>query len=720
VTTHRSLSVCIASVVCWTSGLCFTASAHAAPLLTAVFPLSCEPGKTVTVSLAGKQLENAKTLVFSIPEVTAALDDAGKLVVSVAAGTPPQDCDVWCVAAGELSNPRRFVVSTLASVAEASKNDSFDTAQTIPFPGAVDGRLEAVAKLDWFQFEAKEGQTITLSCRSRSLDGSAQPAITLFSPAGREIAHSTGRRLEPLLSRRLSETGTYRIRVSDSAYRTAADSVYRLELLAGPQIISAWPDLIQRSASPKPTLSLFGHDLPGDSEPSFRVAGSQSLVQKLVRDVPLPADSLRPAWQSGTESFETSIPLSVDSAVYAVSGSPRIRFTDQEVAYEDEDATKSLAEFQQLPLPTLLNGRFNTRNDVDWYAFDAKKGETFRIDVYGDRRGHLLDLDAVIMDAAGKTLVTFPDTPTPKDLPSVLTQASLDVAGTWTAPADGTFHLVLRDLYGSTLFGVDRTYVLSLRRAQPSFDLVITPPDEKTPTGYSIPQNGRTAMRVSLLRRDGFAAAVRLRLSEANRKAGLKLDETWIGPGESSALAILSNSPGFETASPIRFLELEAVTETEPAVVQRARAITLLRAGATTGRFMNRSPVAVSRELPLAVALSISESEIKPGGKLTLTLKHTLTAGSLKADAKVEFPTLPSSMKAPAAAIKAAAEETNVAIVVPGKLPMGHYSLAATVSATVASTVDDKPMETALRVWSNSVSFQVIPKSKPDAKASGK
>jgi hypothetical protein len=710
-TTHRSLSVCLASIFCWTSGLYFSASAHAAPLLEAIFPLSCEPGKTVTVSLTGKQLENPQTLVFSIPEVTAALDDVGKLVVSVAAGTPPQDCDVWCVAAGELSNSRRFIVSTLASVAEAGKNDSIDSAQTIPFPGAVDGRLEAVAKLDWFQFEAKVGQSLTLSCRSPSLDGSAQPAITLISPAGREIAHSTGRRLEPVLSRKLSETGTYQIRVSDRAYRKAADSVYRLELLAGPQIIAAWPDLIQRSVSSKPNLSLYGHGLTGDSEESFRVAGSRSLLQMLVRDVPLPTDSLRPAWQSATESFETFIPVKVDSAVDAVSGSPRIRFTDEEVEYENENATESSTESQQLPLPALLNGRFNSRNDVDWYDFEAMKGETFRVDVYGDRLGHLMDVDAAIMDATGKTLVTFPDTPAPKNLPAVLTQASLDVAGTWKAPADGTFHLVLRDLYGSTLFGVDRTYVLSLRRSQPSFDLVITPPDEKTPTGYSIPQNGRTAVRVSLLRRDGFAAAVRLRLSEANQKAGLKLDETWIGPGESSVLAILTSSTDFEAASPIRYLELEGVTEAEPPIAKPARVIALLRAGATTGRFMNRLPVAVSPELPVTVALSLSESEIKPGSKLTLILKHTLTAGPLKIDAKIEFPALPTGMKAPAAAIKAAAEETSVEIVVPDKLAAGHYSLSAAVSATVTTTVDDKPVETAFRVWSNAVSFQVIPKS---------
>lgn len=728
-TNHLTHTAWRVRVLLWTSSICFATSANAAPFLQAIFPLSCEPGKTVTVSLAGKQLEKANALVFSIPEVTAARDDAGRLMVSVAAGTPPQDCDVWCVADGELSNPRRFVVSTLLRVAETGKNHSTDTALAIPFPGAVDGRLEAAARLDWFQFEATGGQSVTLSCRSRSLDGSTQPVVVLFSPTGREIAHSTGRQQEPLLSRKLAETGTYQVRVSDRAYRTATDSFYRLELLAGPQIIAAWPDLIQRMAAPKPSLSLYGHELPNDSERSFRIAGSRSHLQRLVRDVPLPVDSLRPAWQTTTEPFSTFIPLRLAASVNAVAGSPRVRLVDQVVTSEDESATRPSTGLQPLPLPALLNGRFNIRNDVDRYAFHAKKGDTFHIDIYGARLGHLMDLDAVIMDETGKTLVTFPDAPAAKNLPAILTQPSLDVAGTWKAPSDGTFHLVLRDLYGSTLFGVDRTYVLSLRRTQPSFTVVITPPDAKTPMGYSIPKNGRTALRVSLLRRDEFNDAVRLRLSQSNQKAGLTLDETWIGPGESSTLAMLSVGPGFDIASPVNFLEFEAATESDDPLVKQARAISLLRTATAEGRFMNRLPVSISTELPMTVALSLANPQVKAGGTLTLTLRHTLKAGSLKAAAKIEFPTLPTGTKPPTAELQSTAESTSIGIVIPDKLSPGKYSLAALVAATVVSDpVEPQPVakaktappEQTLRVWSNSVSFRVIPKAKSDSAAPGK
>lgn len=724
-TAHHSRSIQRFTALLCASCLSFSASANAAPLLEALFPFSCEPGKKIPVSLTGKQIENATALIFSIPEVTASLDDKGKLVVAVATGTPPQDCDVWCIVDGEVSNPRRFVISSATNVAEPGKNDSFASAQTIPFPGAVDGRLEAAAKFDWFQFEATEEQSVTLSCRSQSLDGSAQPVVTLFSPGGQEIAHSTGRRREPLLHYKLNSSGTYRVRVSDRAYRSAPDSFYRLELFADTPTVAAWPDLLQHKSSSKHNLSFYQHTATHDEKSSFRMANSPTFVKKLSVETAYPTAEWSPAWQSAIEAFETFVPAHPHSSVNAMPGTPRIRFTDHQVGFEKEDTTESATNSQPLDVPSLINGRFNSLNDADWYSFEAKKGESFAIDVYGDRLGHLMDIDVVVMDATGKTLVTFPDMPVGKNLPPVVTPVSLDVSATWKAPVDGTFQLVLRDLYGSTLYGVDRTYALSLRPLRPSYDVVITPPDDKTPMGYSIPQSGRTGLRVSLLRRDGFAGAVRLNLSKANENTSLTLDETWIGPGQSSAVAILTNDSKHDAVSPVRFLKLEATTETAPSPIKHARAITLLRAGATQGRFMHRLPVSVSQELPLHVDLSIVAPEVQPGGKLALSLTHKLNTGKLKADAKIEFPILPTGMKAPSLALKVGANNTSIELQIPDKLPPGRYSLAAIVKATVVSEpVEAKtksvPKEQTLQVWSNSVSFRVIPKAKPDSAAPGK
>jgi hypothetical protein len=682
-------------------------SASAAPLLESVFPLSCQIGKQVTVTLAGKELAATDALVFSIPDVTAKRADSGRFIVSVAAEANSQDCDVWCVVDGQLSNPRRFVVTAQPSIDETGKNDDRNSAQTMPFPGAVDGRLESAAKLDWFQFEAKAGQTISLSCRSRTLDGSTKPSIALFDPAGREIGHSTGRRREPLLHRKLTGTGTYLIRVVDSAYRSTSGSFYRLELFSEPVIVAAWPDLVQRKGSTE--LEFYTFERADAPASLFQLAGSRTLLDVAAEKRVLNQNSMRPFWHSTNEEFETQ---NVTPADWPSLGAARVRLTDREVSYEDENATESTAKSQRLPVPVLLNGRFNKRGDVDWFSFEAKKDEALRVDIYGDRLGHQMDVDAAIMDASGKTLITFPDATAPKNLPPVLTQTSLDVSGIWKAPADGEFFLVVRDLYGSSLFGVNRSYVVSLRRSQPSFRLVVTPPDEKAPAGYSIPRNGRTAIRLSLVRRDGFNDAVRIGLSDSSLKAGLTLGETWIGRGESSGVAILSNADNSKSESAVRFLELTGGTETDelPVMVQ-ARAVTLLRAGSTEGRVMERLPVSVSSKLPLDVTLAVA-GEVVAGEKLNVELKTVLSAGKLKSDMAVEFSGLPTGTKAPATALKLGTQAVPIQISVPAKTLPGRYSVAVAVKATVVSEPiekEAKAKEQQIVVWSNAVSFDVKP-----------
>ena len=268
--------------------------------------------------------------------------------------------------------------------------------------------------------------------------------------------------------------------------------------------------------------------------------------------------------------------------------------------------------------------------------------------------------------------------------------------------------LVVRDHYGSALFGADRTYALSLRKAEPSFDLVVLPPNTKTPAGYSIPRGGRTAVRVALIRRDGFKGAVRVTLADSSRKQGLQLDETWIGSGELSALAIVSNSAK-ENSQLARFLNLEAGTDADEPVVRKANSLTLLRSGAQDSRFIDRLPVGISRSLPASIALSTEKAKVSPGESLVLKVVPKFRGVSLKADAKIDFPSLPAGMKAPATSLMPGKGEATVTIPVPEKLPPGRYTIATQVAATVVQDSNSKK-EDSISVWSNGLTFQVVSK----------
>jgi len=683
------------------SALCGVA--HAAPLLESVFPLSCQTGSQVTVKLNGKGLEDVDALVFSIPGLTAKRDADGAFVVSAGRDVEPQDCDIWCLAGGELSDPRRFVISRQPSIAELAGNDTSAMAQRVPFPGAVDGRLEATGSLDWFQFDADAGQLLTINCRSRSLDGSAVPVVAVFDPNGREIAHSSGRRREPLLHFAVPRTSTYRVRVSDRAYRSAADSFYRLELRAGPRIAAVWPDL---AGSKRPAeFKWYGFGLKGNVKSDVPLVGVRYAVTTHQSGIDEKRESHKSAWREHFEVFPTATPRPESG----VAGQARIHLADGDVLIEDESKTESAEKSQLLTVPVLLNGRFDRRNDLDWFAFDAKKDETFRIDVYGERFGQAMDPDATILDSTGKSLISFPDAAAPKDRPAELARPSLDVSGTWKAPADGRFFLVVRDHYGSALFGADRTYALSLRKAKPSFDLVVLPPNAKTPAGYSIPRSGRMAVRVALIRHGGFKEAVRVTLAESSRKEGLQLDETWIGPGELSALAVVSSSTKENDSQLSAFLNLEARTDADEPAVRKAAAISLLRGSAPDSRFIDRLPVGISRPLRASISLSAEKAEVSPGESLMLKVIPEFRGVSLKADARIDFPSLPTAMKVPATSLEPGKGEATVTIPVPQKLPPGRYTIAAQVAATVVGESDSKK-EDSIAAWSNGLTFQVVPK----------
>lgn len=737
---EESLTATAATRVCsrLTAGLVclasfFPAADISAEQLDSLFPFSCQVGQQVTVKLQGEAAENASALIFSDPRITAQRQAGGSFLVTVPADADVADCDVWCISNETLSNPRRFVVSAGPCTAEDSGNDSAEAALLIPLPGAVDGRLEAAAKLDWFRFQGQRDQAVVINCRSLSLDGSVNPAVAVFGPTGRQVAHSSDRRREPLLHLVLPADGEYRIRVSDRAYQKPVHSHYRLALRTGPQTVAAWPDLIQRQSLSSTETTLFALSRSKPTVEAARLSGNSQLLRQVSDAVRFETSDLVPSWQRTEEPFETFVPAKRETPSVPFAIGPRIRIVDQQVTLEDEQLTGGPSPGQSLTIPALLNGRFGTVGDADWYTFEAQSGESLRLDLFGDRLGHQMDLDVAIIDNAGKTLITFPDLGTPKDRPPVLVDSSLDVSATWKAPATGKYQLVIRDLYGSTLFGHDRTYALWLRRTEPSFRVLVNPAYDDLMDGYTIPRGGRTAIKFTCIRQDGFQSGVRIRLADSSRKAGFEWDEAWIAPTADSGFGILSHSPAETKSSPAGFVQFEAfsseITKADASVttadsVRNVRAVTRFHTNAPTTRLMNSLPIAITADASLQASLSVKQTDVAQGSTVSLQLDLDRGSVALQGPAKIRFPSLPKGMKVSEIKLPEGAEQVQCELTVDKSVPPGRYSLAATVQAAVVSstgsspaaqpnpptaekTADKAPVET-VEIWSNAVTLHVV------------
>jgi len=687
--------------------------AAADPQLTSVFPLSCRAGESVQVTLAGKHVDTASALIFDHPAITAERQPSGEFLVRAAAGTEPVECDVWCLADNRLSNPRRFVITTLQRKTEAQDNDTADAAQTLPLPGCVDGRLQAKAEQDWYQFSAKSGQHIAIQCRSHSLDGAVTPVLILYDSAGRELAHSSGRRLEPLLLWTAAQDGVYRLRVSDRSYQSEPASFYRLELFSETHIVSVFPNLLQIEVPAK--LSLYGIGLTDHAPQTARFAGGQPVPTHALGSIPGVERHAPLAWQHAGDVFPR-VQLGRRLRLHDVpTRLPSIALTEDSVIVELESQTTSLQECQPLDMPSLVNGRFDRRGDVDWYSLTIDKGTALRIDLYGDRFGLRTDLDAALLDDTGKTLITFPDLGGPQGALAKLSSGSLDVSAVWKAPAAGRYRLVVRDLYGSSVAGVDRSYVLHVRRDTPGFRVTALPPSDTLPSGFSVPQSGRTGWRMSALRYGGFSGPIRITLNDENQPAGLGVDDCWIGPGQTETTCVLSAEA--EAKLGVRFFDFEAqaTIENQPRK-QPIRVMTLTDSYNTTARSVRRATAAVASPGPLNLRLETPSKSVAVGGTMPLLLRRVHLRGTLKAPVKISLTESPLTPAKPIPDLATTATEVGFSLQVPPKLQPGRYSVAVRGSATfvIPAKKGSKPTEETLQTWSNSVVVQVVAAAKAD------
>jgi hypothetical protein len=162
--------------------------------------------------------------------------------------------------------------------------------------------------------------------------------------------------------------------------------------------------------------------------------------------------------------------------------------TDLPLASETDDAPAEPESAQPLTLPVALSGRLNKANDVDHYSFTARKGVLHVFEVLSRRVGSNADPVLRVIDLKGKTLIEADDT------------YGKDPRIEWTAPADGTFAVEVRDLHsrGGDGFG----YVLQGSEAQPDF-LLSCDPDK-----LNVGPGARTSLFAKVVRQAGFKGAV--------------------------------------------------------------------------------------------------------------------------------------------------------------------------------------------------------------------
>ena len=303
-------------------------------------------------------------------------------------------------------------------------------------------------------------------------------------------------------------------------------------------------------AGSKSRYTIYGRNLPGSTPSDLKTVDGRPL-DRLEVEISLPSDPLV-ARQLPIDSIVEPSESFLDAYAYRLP-TPRgdanpvnVFFATAPIAPEHEP-NNTPAQAQRLNPPCEIVGQFNPRGDQDWYTFDAKKGEIYRIDVYSQRMGLTTDpyllIQRVTRNAKGVETasdVAEMDDPKPKVRQDRL-ETRYDVEGNdpslrFKAPADGTYRLLVRDLYFESRGNPRYVYRLAVRRESPDFRLVAVcepPPDpensNRIPVWTPLLHKGEsTGVTVIADRRDGFAGAIHIAVE--GLPAGVTCAGTTLGP----------------------------------------------------------------------------------------------------------------------------------------------------------------------------------------------
>lgn len=682
--------------------------------LNGVFPVGGKQGSTVELSLAGEDLDDLTGLHFSHPGITAqpklAPPAAGKppqpvpmqFVAQIAADVPRGVYEVRAAGRYGISNPRAFLVGKLNEIVDPEGNDRPATALEVALETTVNGKLSA-ERSEFFKFQAKQGERVTIDCWAHRCDSRADATLVLRDAKGNELARNNDAfRRDPFLDFTAPADGAYTVEIFDFLHRGGSpEFVYRLHFTSAPTIDFVFP--AAGLPGSKGTYALFGRNLPGGAKTDQKGLDGR-VLDRLDVTIELPADPLSRS-QLPQASLVEPQDSGLDAFLYRLStpqgesnGVP-IFYATAPVALEQEPNDLPTQATKVAP-PCEVAGQFNPKKDQDWITFDAKAGEQWYLEVYSERLGLSTDPYLLVQrvqkndkgEEVAQDVVELDD---PKLLPQDQRNATSydishgDLVYKLSVPSDGTYRVLVRDLYNQSRGCGTYCYRLAIRKPSPDFRLIavgeppVNPQNQNQTSLWSplLRRGGTQALRIHALRQDDFEGEITV--SVEGLPAGVTCPELVLGPGATTGNLIFSaaeDAPAWSGTLKI----------SGKAKINGAEVTHLARAGTvvfgTNDR--NQQPIRARMAGDVALAVSgaetaVSKIEVAPGqtpetslaGKIQLPVK-VVRRGDFKGNLKLVPIGLPKDIRLTEVDIAGGAAEGQVTLEVKNTALPGTYTFA--------------------------------------------
>ncbi|MEQ9410539.1 MAG: hypothetical protein RIK87_22580 [Fuerstiella sp.] len=550
-----------------TAGVALTAGSRCfaqlpAAQLDGIFPLGSTTGTTIELVISGEDLDDVDRLLFSDPGITAERKMAAPtpfadgpqpventFMVSIGNSVPVGRHQVRCRGKYGLSNARTFVVGAGPETMELEPNNNGVTATPVAVPCVIHGQAAGNADVDWYLLTGSAGQRLVVAGQAQQLDSLLNLVLAVCDESGQVISESRGGPgVDPVLTVTMPASGQCLLKVHDAQYRQGSGYGYRIDIRPRPHIDFVFPPAV--AVGKTESVTVYGRDLPAGQPSDLKLDG-QPLQQQIVQ-LTAPADSEGQLRYSGR--IESHV-ATMDGFEYRLGTGDQasnpwlMTITDAPVIHESTNNDRP-EQAMQLTLPCEVAGQFYPERDVDWFTFDAKQGETLAIELYSHRLGISTDPALLLQQVTkqddgsekARDIVFLDDLPVPnfrnESGGHEFDSRSFDPSWILTAPADGTYRLLIRDAYSSLHSHPGLVYRLVVRPPEPDFRLIAVPGDSSA--GLVLRREGRALIRVFAVRRDGFDGEIRLKVD--GLPEGVTSEEVIIGPSNRMGTLVLTAS----------------------------------------------------------------------------------------------------------------------------------------------------------------------------------
>lgn len=705
-------------LTCWLAGAFAALAQLPQARLNWIFPPGLRAGTTNELTVAGSDLDDPTGLLFSDARITATNRPGNAAVFSVIVPPeiPPGTVDVRFAGRFGVSNPRALAIGPAPEITITPTNTLPASAMELLSDTVANGRAQPSAAL-WFRFAATARQRFIVRVQADELDSRLVPDLAVQDAAGRELA--VARRRE-WLDFTAPAAGTFRLQLHDQTFRGGEDFAFRLTLATGPHLDFALPNVLR--AGETNLVTLFGRNLTGAQPSPLAGIDGQPLEQlrleiaaPIVGETPVelfrrPASAALAgdafAWQL-TASNGISNPLLFTLTTNAVF----IEEFQRSAGGSPATATNPPAgRLGYVTPPCELSGLFPKRGELSGVTFTAKKGDVFWLEVWSERLGFATDPFALLQRVTknDQGIEQFNDVQEFNDGDTNLGGREFDTttrdpAGRVEIKEDGSYRVLVRDVFNSGPTGPRLPYRLSLRRETPDFRLVVLPqPPPKTkdddrqvhPVSMFIRRGETVPVKVVAFRRDGFNGAIEL--TATNLPAGVSAAPARLAAGQSVGHLLLTATEAATGSGVVQFAGHARVGTNEishPAATSGVRWLVADADQETVGARLTRGATVAASAVEFApVTLAPADAGTLAAtvdGKLMVPVK-IIRRGDFNAAFNLKPAGHPALDKAKDIAIAEKATNATVEInLAEAKLPEGTHTLW--LQGTVAGKYRNNP-----------------------------